>query len=168
MQASSMYCKWNPTKLHCIHYIKSTPLCLSFLSENVRFVFHIITEENGQLVGTYPAFAGQNLKFTRQMTNDNCLFPGMHNKLCGLVFLFSSLLLEVFLVELQSSPLYGFQFFSRLVTQRPRKDLSGESSVTSRETAEKETRVGEIFKEKYVHTHVTQDIYNNSKQSLRS
>ena len=51
-------------------FIKSTSVCLAFLSENVCFVFHIITEVNAQHVGTYPAFAGQNLKFTRQMTND--------------------------------------------------------------------------------------------------
>ena len=34
------------------------------------FVFHIITEENGQHVGTHLAFAAQTLKFTRQMTDD--------------------------------------------------------------------------------------------------
>ena len=35
-------------------------------------ISHIITEENGQLVGKYPAFAGHNLKFSRQVTNDKC------------------------------------------------------------------------------------------------
>ena len=38
----------------------------------VLYYFDIITEEPGQHVGTDLAFAGQNLKFTRQMTNDKC------------------------------------------------------------------------------------------------
>ena len=55
--------------MHNSHYIKSPPSCLPFLNKNILY-FHIITEELGQHVWLDLAFASQNLKFARQMSDD--------------------------------------------------------------------------------------------------
>ena len=52
--------------MHSSHYIKSPPLCLSLLSENI-FVSYVITEEPNQHARSDSAFASPTLKFAGQL-----------------------------------------------------------------------------------------------------
>ena len=62
-----------------LHYIKSPLSYLLFLSENIFYIFFVITEELSQHVRSDSAFASQNLKFA----GDKCPMTGANLQACS-------------------------------------------------------------------------------------
>ena len=77
--------KWNLAIMQYGHIPFKGHLCIwLFLSQNIYFKFHTLTEDPSLPFRSDWSIASQNLKFTGQMSDDWCLFAGLISSLSWL------------------------------------------------------------------------------------